>query len=111
MITVQDILKLSITDNINDIEEKIENIEVLCNIGSLKNMFLTSQQKLQHIILKHFEITENEKDKIKCSEFLNKLETIDSVPDKKVLNTVLNQLQVQKKRFTNGYYWSKIKEK
>lgn len=104
----QAFLNLSITSLI-DVEDKLDYIESLCDIGSLKNVFFSSQQKLQYIILKHFETTNNEKDKIKCSDFLNKLEHLGVSFDKKILNNVLNHLQVEKKRFTNGFHWVRIK--
>lgn len=104
----QNILNLSV-NGVESIEDKLENIECLCDIGSFKNILFTTQQKLQHIILEHYTIT-TERDKTKCSDLLNKLERLGVSVDKKMLNLVLNNLQVEKKRYSNGFYWVKLKE-
>jgi len=106
----QAFLRLSV-NSIKDVPDKLESIESLCDIGALKNIFFTTQQKLRNIILNHYEITLNEKHKIKCSELNEKLEYLGVAFDKKTLLNVLSDLQVTKKRYSNGFYWVKLKEK
>ena len=95
---------------INEIYNKLLSIK---NFTKPVNEIKNKKENIKQYILRFYSVSDNDKDKIKVNEIYNRYGSIKfeiSKEEKKLISDILKELGVEKKRFSDGYCFCKLKK-